>query len=334
LTTALLALAVLAAVPAAQRPPARLLVLNKEDANLAIVDPVSGSVLGRVPVGQGPHELAVSTDGKTAFASNYGTGPAPGHTISMIDLVSQKELRRIDVSPLSRPHGLAFANGKLYFTAEADKKIARYDPATNTIDWQFETGQATTHMVLATADARTLFTSNIGGDSVSMIQQGADGSWSQTVIPVGTTMAGSRAVTGPKGPEGIDLSPDGRQIWSTHSRDGGLSVIDVASRKVIDTTDIGTRRSNRVKLTPDGQFALVSDLDAGDLLVIHAADRKTIRRIPLGKMPEGILMPPNGGVAYVAVNGDNFVAGIDLKTWQVTKKIQTGAGPDGMAWVP
>ena len=319
-TTLLVVLAAAGTTPSAQRVSARLLVLDKEDAMLAIVDPVSGTVVGRVPVGQGPHELVTSTDGTIAFASNYGTGPAPGRTISMIDLASQKELRRIDVSPLSRPHGLAFANGKLYFTAEADKKIARYDPATDTIDWQFETGQATTHMVLPTKDARTIFTSNIGGDSVSAIQQGAGGTWTQTVIPVG------------KGPEGIDLSPDGRDVWSAHSRDGGVSIIDVASKKVVQTINIGTKRSNRIKLTPDGKFALVSDLDAGDLVVLEAPARKEIKRIPLGKMPEGILIPPTGGLAYVAVNGDNVIAVIDLKTWQVTKKISTGTGPDGMAW--
>src|SRR5262245_10065675 len=130
----------------------RLLVLNKEDATLVIINPTTGAIAGKVPVGQGPHELVVSTDGKYAFASNYGTGPAPGSTISMIDIAAQKELRRIDVSPLRRPHGLWFANGKLYFSAEADKKIARYDPATDKIDWQFETGQNATHMVVLTKD--------------------------------------------------------------------------------------------------------------------------------------------------------------------------------------
>jgi YVTN family beta-propeller protein len=310
-----------ASTPTAQRAPARLLVLNKEDATLAVVDPVSGTVLGRVPTGQQPHELVASTDGRLAFASNYGTGPAPGHTISMIDIASQKELRRIDVAPLSRPHGLAFANGKLYFTAEADKKIARYDPAADRIDWQFETGQSTTHMVLPTRDARTLFTSNIGGDSVSAVQQGADGGWTQTVIPVG------------KGPEGIDLSPNGREVWSAHSRDGGVSVIDVASKRVTQTFNIGTKRSNRVKLTPDARFALVSDVDTGEVVVLDAPARSVITRIAVGRSPEGILMPPSGGVAYVAVNGDNLVAAIDLETWKVTKKISTGTGPDGMAWV-
>lgn len=316
-----LGLAWAASTPSAQRASARLLVLNKEDANLAVVDPVSGNVLGRVPVGQGPHELVTSADDKVAFASNYGTGPAPGRSISMIDLTAMKELRRIDVSPLSRPHGLAFVNGKLYFTAEADKKIARYDPATDKIDWQFETGQATTHMVLPTRDARTIFTSNIGGDSVSAIQLGADGTWTQTVIPVG------------KGPEGIDLSPNGREVWSAHSRDGGVSIIDVASKKVVQTIDVATKRSNRIKLTPDAKFALVSDIDTGQVVVLDAPGRKVITHIPVGKSPEGILMPAAGGLAYVAVNGDNFIAVIDLKTWKMTKKISTGIGPDGMAWV-
>ena len=321
--TALLGMvAALDRVPAAQPASARLLVLNKEDANLAIVDPATGNVLGRVPVGQGPHELVTSTDGKLAFASNYGTGPAPGHTISMIDIAAQKELRRIDVAPLSRPHGLAFMARKLYFTAEADKKVARYDPERDRIEWQFETGQASTHMVLATKDAMNVYTSNIGSDSVSMIQQGVNGVWTQILVPVG------------KGPEGIDLSPNGREIWSAHSRDGGVSVIDTRTKKVVQTIALGTKRSNRIKLTPDAKFALVSDLDAGELVVLDAPARKEIKRIPLGKAPEGILIPPAGGVAYVAVNGDNFIAVVDLKTWQVTKKIMTGTGPDGMAWVP
>jgi YVTN family beta-propeller protein len=301
---------------------ARLLVLNKEDATLVFVDPATGQIGGRVPVGQGPHELVASTDGRHAFASNYGTGPAPGHTISMIDVRAQKELRRIDVAPLQRPHGLGFVNGKLYFTAEASRKIARYDPAADKVEWEFETGQNGTHMVLPSKDGRTLFTSNIGSNNVSVIQEGAGGVWTQTLVPVG------------KGPEGIDLSPDGKTVWSAHSQDGGVSVIDVATRKVRQTIPVGTKRSNRIKITPDGKFALVSDLDAGDLVVLDTATMKEARRLTLGRMPEGVLIAPGGAQAFVAVNGDNHVAVIDLKTWQVTKKLTTGTGPDGMAWVP
>jgi YVTN family beta-propeller protein len=313
----IVALLLLGAVSAAQSP--QLLVLNKEEATLSILDAASGKLLGSVSTGEGPHEIVVSDDGKVAYVSNYGTGPAPGHTISVIDVDARKELRRVDIAPLARPHGLWFANGKLYFTAETNRRIARYDPASNNIEWQFETGQNGTHMLLVTRDAKRIFTSNIGSDSVSAIEQTGDGTWAQTLIPVG------------KGPEGIDLSPDGRHVWSAHSRDGGVSVIDAASKKVLQTIDIATKRSNRIKLTPDGKFALVSDLDAGEVIVLDTTARKEIKRLAVGRMVEGILIPDNAR-AFVAVNGDNYVAEIDLKTWAVRRKLPAGKGPDGLAW--
>jgi YVTN family beta-propeller protein len=313
----IVALLLLGAVPAAQSP--QLLVLNKEEATLSILDAASGKLLGSVSTGEGPHEIVVSDDGKLAYVSNYGTGPAPGHTISLIDVDARKELRRVDIAPLARPHGLWFTNGKLYFTAETNRRIARYDPASNNIEWQFETGQNGTHMLLVTRDAKKIFTSNIGSDSVSAIEQTGDGTWAQTLIPVG------------KGPEGIDLSPDGRHVWSAHSRDGGVSVIDAASKKVLQTIDIATKRSNRIKLTPDGKFALVSDLDAGEVIVLDTTARKEIKRLAVGRMVEGILIPDNAR-AFVAVNGDNYVAEIDLKTWEVRRKLPAGKGPDGLAW--
>ncbi len=318
---AIAALALLWASTVRTQSSGRLLVLNKDDATLVTVDPGSNRVLGRAATGEQPHEVVVSDDGRTAFTSNYGSSAAPGHTISMIDLAGQKELRRIDVAPLSRPHGLAFTGGKLYFTAEANKRIARYDPASNNIEWQFETGQNVTHMVLPSKDARTLFTSNIGSDNVSVIQQGADGQWSQTLVGVG------------KGPEGIDLAPDGNTVWSAHSRDGGVSVIDVATKKVVHTIAADTKRSNRIKLMPDGKHAVVSDLDAGELVVLDTAAFQVVKRIPLGKNPEGVLVTPDGSRVFVAVNGDNNVAIVNPSTWQVIGRIEPGRGPDGMAWV-
>jgi YVTN family beta-propeller protein len=320
ISIAAITLTMAAADAGAQRSNGRLLVLNKEDATFTAIDPDSGKVLGTVPVGQGPHELVASPDGKWAFASNYGSGAEPGHTISMIDLAAMKELRRIDVAPLSRPHGLAFAGGKLYFTAEANKTIARYDPAADKVDWKFETGQDATHMVLVARGGSPIFTANIASNSISEIEQGSGGAWTQTVIPVG------------KGPEGIELSPDGKEVWTAHSRDGGVSVIDVASKKVVGTIDAATKRSNRIKLTRDGKFALISDIDTGELVVVDASSRKAIKRLALGKSPEGVLVPPSGSRAFVAVTGDDNVAVIDVNKWEVERRIQTGKGPDGMAW--
>jgi len=307
-------------LPAAETPTPALLVLNKEDATLAIVDPHDGKVVGLVPTGEAPHEVAASDDGKLAFVANYGARN-PGNTISVIDLAARKELRRVDLGPLRRPHGIMFADGKLYFTAEVNKLIARYDPASNQIDWLLGTGQNGTHMVLLSKDANQIFTANFGSDSITAIDRvsGPLG-WSETVIPVG------------KGPEAIDLSPDGRELWTAHSRDGGVSIIDVAAKKVAQTFDVQTKRSNRLKFTPDGRLVLISDLEGRELVVLDRAARKQIKRIQLGRSPEGILIVPDGSRAYVGVARENNVAVIDLKTLDVTGRISTGSGPDGMAW--
>src|SRR5450432_3975460 len=94
------ALAGAAGVALAQMPSPALLVLNK-DGTLAIVDPGTRKVLGKVPTGDSPHEVVASTDGKLAFASNYG-GSTPGNSLSVIDLASQKELHRVDLVTLRR----------------------------------------------------------------------------------------------------------------------------------------------------------------------------------------------------------------------------------------
>lgn len=303
-------------------PGPLLLVLNKEEAVLSFITPSDGKTVARVQTGDAPHEVVVSPDARLAFVSNYGTGTAPGATLSVIDLAARKELRRVNLGALQRPHGLAYAAGKVFFTAEANRAVGAYDPESDRVDWVLGTGETTTHMVIASKDASRLFTANIGSDTVSLIERGANPlAWNVTHIHVG------------RGPEGIDVSPDGSQVWVAHSRDGGVSIVDTSQKKVIATVDAGTKRSNRLKFTPDGRHVLISDLEGNALIVIDVSGRKVIKRIPLGRSPEGILIVPDGSKAYIAIAGENHVAVLDLKTLEITGRIAAGAGPDGLAWV-
>ena len=123
-----------------------------------------------------------------------------------------------------------------------------------------------------------------------------------------------------------------KQFWVANAGDGTVSVIDVATKKVVQTIDVGAKRSNRLKFTPDGKLVLVSDLGTGDVLVIDTASRKVTKRVNLGKSAAGILIVPDGSRAYVALTADGKVAIFDLKTLSKTGEIATGRGPDGMAW--
>lgn len=307
----------------AQTPSPALLVLEKDDEKLAIVDPASLKIVGRVPSGGAPHEIIASADGKFAYISNYASQKGVLKTISVIDLVSQKALAPVDLGTLRAPHGLALADGKVYFTAEANKVIGRYDPATNLVDWVLGTGQNFTHMVAVSKDLNTVFTSNIGSNSICVIEQtsnprGKD--WNVTVVAVG------------KGPEGFDVSPDGHEVWAANSQDGSVSVIDVATKKVTATIDAQTKHSNRLKFTPDGKLALISDAGGDALVIVDTASRKLVKTLSVGKGPEGVLVQPDGTKAYVALSGENAVAVVDLKKLEVIAKIQTGKDPDGLAW--
>jgi len=144
--------------------------------------------------------------------------------------------------------------------------------------------------------------------------------WNATNIAVG------------HGPEGFDLSPDGKEIWAANSHDGTVSVIDVAKKAVIENLHIPTRSANRLKFTLDGKRVFISDLGSRDLVVVDVAGRKEVKRIALRGGSAGILMQPDGSRAYVAVGSDNGVAVIDLKSLEVTGHITTGPGPDGLAW--
>jgi YVTN family beta-propeller protein len=305
----------------AQSPSPALLVLEKGDEQLAIVDPSSLKVVGRVPSGGAPHEVVASDDGQFAYISNYASEKGTLKTLSVIDLTSQKAMPPVDLGALRAPHGLAFADGKVYFTAEANKVIGRYDPASHQVDWVLGTGQNVTHMMVLSKDLKTIFTSNIGSDSICIIEPGGGrNGWNVTAIPVG------------QGPEGLDLSPDGREVWAANSGQGSVSVIDVAAKRVTASLDVKTQRSNRLKFTPDGKLVLISDDGGGEVVFVDASTRKERKRLKVGKGPEGTLVQPDGAKAYVALSGENAVAVIDLKSLEVTAKIATGMGPDGLAW--
>lgn len=296
-----------------------LLVLNKIENTLAIVDPMSLKVVGKVPTGEGPHEVVTSADGRTAYVANYGPQGKPGNSLSVIDLVARKEIKRVDLGPLLRPHGIVLSKGKVYFTAEINRVVARYDPVADRIDWIMGTGQSISHMLVITPDGRRAYTANIVSDTVTSID---------FTLPVPQQV--SQIQVG-KQPEAIDVSPDGRELWVGQNGDGHISIIDTATNKIKEAIKVG-EVPIRVKFTPDGRRVLVSDAKAGELIILDAATRKEIKRLKVEGTPVGILVAPDGGRAYVAAMQAHKVMVIDLAKMEIAGVIDPGQGPDGLAW--
>ena len=312
-------------------PRKSLLALSKADRTLAIVDPVTLKIITRIPVGSDPHEVVASPDGKTAYVAIYGGGSL--YTLNVIDLIAQKPLPDIDTRPLFGPHDLTFANGKVWFTAEGSKSVGRYDPSTGKLDWSMGTGQDRTHMIYVTADGKKIYTTNVSSGTVSILTDTLilpgkfappnakpRGDWFQTVIPTA------------RGSEGFDVSPDGHLLWTAASEDGTISIIDLKTKKLETKIDAKTFGANRLKFTPDGKFVFISSLSTGDLFIYDSQSRKEVKKLKLGRGAAGILMDPNGSRSFVACSSDNYIAVIDLKTLEVTARLDVGGVPDGLAW--
>jgi len=319
--------AALAAAQSSSAPAGTLLVLSKGDLTLSVVDPSTLKVLGKVPSGPDPHEVIASSDGRMAYIANYNGG---GNIITPVDLVGMKALTPIDLGPLRAPHGLTFADGKLWFTAEGSKAIGSYDPAAKKVDWILGTGQNRTHMIYVWSDLSRIVTSNVSSATMTIIEKVAGGGrgrggapqsdWNETVVPVG------------RGAEGFDVSPGGKEIWAANAQDGTISIIDVASKTVTETLAANVNGANRLKFTPDGKYVLVSSLGGAELAILDAASRQDTKRLTIGRGAAGIEMQPDGARAYVACTPDDYVTIVDLKTLDVTGRIDAGRQPDGLAW--
>ncbi len=332
-------------VAAQAQANASLLVLSKRDHTLAIVNPATLQVEARIPSGEDPHEVAASTDGRTAYISNYGFGAY--HTITVVDLVAHRQKKVIDLTPLRGPHGLQFAEGKLWFTAEVNKVIGRYDPATGKVDWIMGTGQNRTHMLYVFPGAHRILTSNVNSATLSILDFIETPKMPLPGVPIGTPPPGvfhpplilapggdwiSTVLPTGAGGEGFDVSPDGKEAWVANAGDGTVSIVDLTQKRLTATLNVNIQSANRLKFTPDGKLVLISMLAQPDVLVLDTATHEVVKRIPIGHGAAGILMQPDGARAYVSCSPDNYVAVIDLKTLQVVGRIDAGGNPDGLAW--
>jgi YVTN family beta-propeller protein len=305
-----------------------LIVLNKSDHEAALVNPATLQVVARLATGKGPHEVAVSADGRMAYVSNYGAygvfrpgeqRQQPGETITVLDLKARKVAATWTLGEFKRPHGIVVSrDGKrLWVTVEENKAVLEIETSSGKILKSWKTEQETSHMVEPTRDEKKLYVTNIRSGSVTVITRATD-----TVKTI-VTAAGT---------EGIAISPDGKEVWVTNRGANTISVIDVASDAVKESFDSGGKMPIRVKFTPNGKEVLVSNAQSNMVSVFNAKTRALLAKIEVGVVPVGIQMTPDGKRAFVANTNANKVSVIAIAGRKVASTFETGTEPDGMAW--
>lgn len=303
---------------------ATLIVANKAEATVSLVGLPEGKVVATLPVGTGPHEVAVSPSGKLALIANYGVqGEAgEGSTLTLIDVPAARVLKTIDLGAYHRPHGLAFLDERrALVTTEVNKALLEVDVEAGKVAGAVATGQEISHMVAVTPDHSRAFVANIGSGSVTAIDLKEKKHLKD--IPTGN------------GAEGITVTPDGRQVWVVNRAADTVTVLDAASLEVLGSLP-SAKFPIRAEATPDGQRVLVSNAQSGDLSVFTTADRKLERRVSLelgeSSAPVGIEIAPDSKRAYVAHTGADQISIVDLEAWKRVGTLTAGKTPDGMGY--
>jgi DNA-binding beta-propeller fold protein YncE len=295
-----------------------------------------------VPVGNGPHEVAVSPDGRWAVVSIYGDRAAPGHSLAVIDLAATTPFvsRVIELGEYTRPHGVAFAlgGGKLVVTSEATQRLVLVDFASGRVDTTLATNARGSHMVAVRRDGRRAWTANI-----------QDGSVTEFDLDVRRT---GRTFPAASMDEGIAVTPGGSQVWVGSNDQHIVTVIDAASTNKLATLE-GFGFPYRIGISRSGRVAVVNDPVSNRIWVYEVATRKRLAEVDLSKVdgikspaaaggqpgqegagPEGVTFDPIADFAYVTLHGTNQVVALDLTQLKVTGFGPVGAGPDGIAYSP
>lgn len=315
------------------RPGAGTLVVgNKDEATVSLLDGASGALRATLPVGVGPHEVAVSPDGRTAVVANYGNSQVVGSSLTLLDVPGARVTGTIDLAPYRRPHGLVVREGgRLFVTSETNRALLEVDLAAGKIVRAIPTGQELSHMVAVSADGARAYTANVGSGSMTAFDLAAG----RKIADVATGA----------GAEGIDVTPDGALAFVTNRAANTVSVVDTARLAVVATI-ASPELPIRARVTPDGRHCLVSNGHSSDLSVISVADRSLRRRIPVprpgllpalfaaaaGSAPVGVLIESTGRRAFVAHSAGDFLSVIDLERWERIATWRAGKGPDGMGW--
>lgn len=302
-----------------------LLVANKGNHTLSVIDPQTGSALAAVEEdGVTGHEVVASNDGRRAFVPIYGSGGVgtpgtDGQLVRVIDLQKKEVVGTIDFGHGVRPHcAVAGAtSGLIYITTELDQTITVIDPATLKRVRSIPTGKEESHMLALTRDEKRGYTANVGSGTVSVLDLTAGKVLE--IIPV------ARAI------QRIALSADERRAFTADQTKPRLAVIDTFSNKVSDWIELPAIGFSAAA-TPDGRSLLVVLSRANQLAVVDLTTLKVSRTLDLPRVPQEVLIRPDGAKAYVSCDATRQVAAVDLATWTVEKLIPAGPMADGLAW--
>ena len=288
-----------------------LFVAGKFASTLSKVDLATGEQVISVASCANPHELATSPDDAHVALACYG-----GQTVDIFRTSDLGKVASIDLGENARPHGIVWhANGDLYATAEGRQSIFWIrDPLGAADTFESGSGKQGTHMLAVAPSGNHAWTTDLGSRTVTRIDLktrraplsvevgeepegiwlsddgetlwvSARGSNAAFMLDPQTIEVRKRIDTGAF-PLRITLRPQGDFAVTSDLEDGGLSVIDTASGKVVRQIAVSSpeeaeqRFQVTILFSPDGKRIYVAETRSDTIAEVDFASGRVLRRLP------------------------------------------------------
>ena len=311
----------------------KLYIVNKLSKSITVFDLFQGEELVEFPMSIEPHEATTLTNLNRIVVTNYGAPNEIGNSISVIDTKTNKVEKTIELEESLRPHGiLTFPNSNnVGLVTDVGNDLVVVNIETGIVEKKIPTRQVVSHLLVLHPNKPLAYVTNINSSSVSVI----DLEINQVIKIIPCDL----------GTEGIDITPDGTEIWVTNNKEHTISVIDTNTNEITNTI-LNGKESLRLKFSVDGKYCLTTNASDGTIAVYDQHSKKQIKKIKIrGKTnlveralyhtprPVGLLMHPNGLYAFVANSNADRIEVIDMKTFTIVSTIGTGRVPDGLTFV-
>jgi DNA-binding beta-propeller fold protein YncE len=302
-----------------------LVVVEQGAGRVTLIDGATGATRGSVKIGSDPHEVAVSRDGRRAYVSNFGLSDKDravgiaGESVSVVDLTTMTEVRRLDTLPHKAPHGVKIRPGTsdhVYANVEEGDLMLVFDGATGKVLRQFAVPHDTHNFVFSPA----------GNDLFLMAA--ASGVW--RVDPA--TGATRSHFTSASAIRGLAWTADGAHLLASGKNE--LLWLDPATLAVTRRiTDLGVGQILYSAMTPDSKYVLAPCAFDQKVLVIDVARGAAVATLATGKDPIAVQIAPDGRHAYVSNASDDHLSVIDLDGFNV-RPFGVANMPNGLTFRP
>jgi DNA-binding beta-propeller fold protein YncE len=304
-----------------------VVVVNQQSDSVTLIDLKTMTAYRHVAVVGGPHEAAVSPDGRRVVVTNYNkAGVGQQKVLSVLALPSGDTIKTIDLGEYRAPHDVRWVDAeRVVVTSEANQALLLVHVDTGAIERVFKTDAGVSHMLALSADRTRLYCSNLRDGSVSAFD-----------FASGRKLKDIK--TGAES-EGVGVTPDGRWVWAGNRAADTISIIDTRSLEVVKHLP-SPGFPYRVQFTPDGKYALVPHANASSLVLGDVATQTIAKSIPLGMTKvdkpstAGVFPHPDNRHAFVTVRNDNSMLVLDLVSGETLGRVEVQQSPDGVTYSP